>query len=1276
MPIVTQGQYYSPPAGLTAQEVAMDMLKNNVSGISPDIVEMLGVPGPFPVNNGAPQQTGFDTITMAYNGRPATEVQRVLELNIQRQDTWHARALPAAPAGGLGAKSVTVKEWPLHLPARRAPVTPVPRITKTVEVHVAHVYGYGLGGTLEWADMQGPNGRENLRGVLQSINNGIVAHRREGTHGAISLTSFTGSAYATPSNVMMASYYARTVGIHETTFALHMGPNSLEKLVFSVSSFMSRPQTGANTGPTMAVFAQGGKAAALYGSEKRTQYMYGGPQAIAERNMGPGAFDRVGGVDIYEEPAAVYQKIGDGSASDPMEHTSTFGLWWISEATAGLEDYTACYGTGGALNQKLPNFKKMRGIGFLNYGLGDIDRDVMTCEDLIRNCNCWDTSRNYLPLKENLFDTIAKNPEYQLQQMGNAKVPVNLDTKDKLYGPFFTPDNSSKNIRRVEYWGQQMRDYADDEFYINMGSVALSVLNRCVHDDDLSKLEKMLRLMRAAYDQPRLSAQYVDFVTDTAALASNAPAANAAGASTSQALAKNAWGVQNLPDIDADGKLSNVTLSGGALPPGFSTIAHMYYLHNISKANLAVSEWTTANAFGSAFRVVLDIVEEGVDAFERIYSAIDSMYGNCAGANHKHLENVLLNPETVPEFIRTEDEELNSRYALFQTAFVRYSFPTWIRSSLPTVAAAAATDATPFTEAQADAKLDAISGFAGGAALAKNATNRAAINFIFSVEATGFSSRVTASVEKGMRNFIKWWDSAGIQKNIIQLTNANGAKLSAEEFLKTYYFDTSANSAWGANGSAAERASRLGLLAAAHEKSASRRPEIIDDAWVATARAQGLRGSESSESHRVAEAASARAAAGRATGSARYNRTSLAVDPKFFRSDGTAASDAAIYTSVLRPSDPTAAASGVLAPQIRGANAAAQKSAADNLSRYGHGRAGVVHGQRVKDRRPTAVAQKSGGKAALLNPMIKGLAWSKYFVDRWANLADPLDRSSPFLRAMILLTMCTPVYGAGLLRWNRKNMIVPLTFIPVAPSIKIDTLAAYFLRDNVGFMYYDFEQFVISAMSIVQVLQLDATFYAGGIVTQKAGVFVAPAVQLRRYVSGMDKTFNTKLRGDGVSDKGGVDFSANDPEETTGSLFVLWAGASQTSECLGNGDPGKVVDLGGRVHPKGPLRGRYAPGTASVAANVTYPCALAFCAMTAYHTINDQRPFKNSTFRDLVVNNHCNTICVRGRTFGYGPHSGQYDQVVSEGSGPLKYVGAGDGEIFRGVGTLKYSRER
>ena len=1270
MPIVQQGQYYRPPPGLSAQEVAMDMVKHNVSGISPDIVEMLGVPGPFPVDEGAPQQTGFDTITMAYNGRPATEVQRVLEYNIQQQDTWHARALPAAPAGGLGAKSVTTKEWPLHLPARRAPVTPVPRITKTTEVHVAYVYGYGLGGTIEWADMQGPNGRENLRGVLQSINNGIIAHRKEGTHVAISLANMTGSAYATPAGIMMANYYARTVGIHETTFSLHLGPNSLEKLVHSITAFMSRPQTGANTGPTMAVFAQGGKDAALYGSPKRTQYMYGGQQAIQERNTGPGAFDRVGGVDIYEEPAAIYQKIGDGSASDPMEHTSTFGLWWISEATAGLEDYTACYGTGGALNQKLPNFKKTRGIGFLNYGLGDIDQDVMTCEELIRNCNCWDNSRSYLPLKENLFDSIAKDPEYHLQQMGNAKVPVNLDTKDKLYGPFFTPDNASKNTRRVEYWGQQMRDYADDEFYVNMASVSLSVLNRCVRDDDLSRVDKMLRLMRAAYDQPRLSPQYVAFVSATAALASNAAPAG------SQALAKNEWGVQNLPDVSDVGVVGGQTLSGGSLPPGFSTIAHMYYLHNISKANRTVSNWTNTSAFGTAFRVVLNVVEEGVDAYERVFSALESMYGNCAGSNHKHLENILLRAETAPEFISTDDEELNVRYALFQTAFVRYSFPTWVRDG----AVPAADDddnVAVLTTAQADAKLAKISEYAGGDALEANDLNRAALNYIFSVEATGFSSRVTAGVEKGMRSFIKWWNSAGIQKNIIKLTNAAGAKLSAEEFLKEYYFDTSATSAWAPDGSPAERASRLGLLAAAYEKSATRAPDVIDAAWVATARAKGLRGGEGSESHRVAEAASARAAAGRGAGSARYLRTSLAVDPKFFRSDGTNASDQAIYESVLRPSDITAVASGVLAPQNAGADDAVRRSAAESIARYGHGRAGAsVRGKRVKDRRPTAVSQKSGGMAALLNPQIKGLTWSKYFVDRWANLADPLARSSPFLRAMILLTMCTPVYGAGLVRWNRKNMVVPLTFIPVAPSIKIDTLAAYFLRDNVGFMYYDFEQFVISAMSLVQVLQLDATFYAGGIVTQKAGVFVAPAVQLRGYVSGMDKTFNTRLRGDGVSDKDGVDFSAKDPEDVTGSLFVLWAGASQTRACLGNGDPGKVVDLGGRVNPKGPLRGRYVPGAAGVSANVTYPCALAFCAMTAYHTINDTRPFKNSTFRDLVVNNHCNTICVQGRTFGYNQSTGQYDVVVAEGSGPLKNIGAGDGEVFRGVGTLKYARDR
>ena len=60
-----------PPRG------SVDMQKNNVTGISSDIVEMLRVPCRLvPVDGGAPQQDWFDTITMAYDGQNATEVQR------------------------------------------------------------------------------------------------------------------------------------------------------------------------------------------------------------------------------------------------------------------------------------------------------------------------------------------------------------------------------------------------------------------------------------------------------------------------------------------------------------------------------------------------------------------------------------------------------------------------------------------------------------------------------------------------------------------------------------------------------------------------------------------------------------------------------------------------------------------------------------------------------------------------------------------------------------------------------------------------------------------------------------------------------------------------------------------------------------------------------------------------------------------------------------------------------------------------------------------------
>lgn len=399
-----------------------------------------------------------------------------------------------------------------------------------------------------------------------------------------------------------------------------------------------------------------------------------------------------------------------------------------------------------------------------------------------------------------------------------------------------------------------------------------------------------------------------------------------------------------------------------------------------------------------------------------------------------------------------------------------------------------------------------------------------------------------------------------------------------------------------------------------------------------------------------------------------YVNLRMSVAPTYF-SKARANQDYA-YGNPLRPADPHQDFMKPLAPR-RGSQANAA-----SLATMGHGAAdnSIVHTwtgdaainnyrktpaitERQPDLRPLSrITGTMGYGDYEQGPLPSYFQWDMLAEigecpDMVARLKTASSYNDKLSRSLAFQFLGQPVYGKKQQEWAALNIPVFLCQIVIAHRVRFDMHCAYFLNDNIGQLYYGYNESAISCDLIHFKMTVQVRFFAATLINNENRMMIAPHVAYRRMLGGIDKTFITRVGYD--QEEADVDFDIHRVDLCRKSLFVLPMGPSQTTDNLG-----EVISLVARARDTSDLRQYYGSDSSFVSTKnrePTFPSAFEFNVMTQYYKAGAAQRNETTPYSLLrVVGDNINDMAYVGPQLIKQSEDGKLKH--RKGGGPFKHM--------------------
>lgn len=321
--------------------------------------------------------------------------------------------------------------------------------------------------------------------------------------------------------------------------------------------------------------------------------------------------------------------------------------------------------------------------------------------------------------------------------------------------------------------------------------------------------------------------------------------------------------------------------------------------------------------------------------------------------------------------------------------------------------------------------------------------------------------------------------------------------------------------------------------------------------------------------------------------------------------------------------------------------------------------------------RSDAVAGGEFGDLSLSPQMLELTSHSKWMAYRFATLDS---MGGLFERALTAALICSRIHRSVLKACVRNNLVLPRTYVLINAFIELRVNSAIWLSPNVGVTEFAFEDVSTGFDHNTLDMAVRASFAMGVGVTDKNSVTNFPAFRIERLLSGASGRFvrsggaKRDITWQGANDDMSVsDFNYERPLDATrrGDCFVFATGVDYTG--LPNPLP-----LSGRFDPVA-FKERWTTAANQMLNRMAWPAAAFANLMCNFHHIgragrtidrNEVSGWDALTgfSRELLST----PLCWRLPQMGYNNVTGQFDRVISAGSGPLGVLASGAGAVFRG----------
>ena len=309
--------------------------------------------------------------------------------------------------------------------------------------------------------------------------------------------------------------------------------------------------------------------------------------------------------------------------------------------------------------------------------------------------------------------------------------------------------------------------------------------------------------------------------------------------------------------------------------------------------------------------------------------------------------------------------------------------------------------------------------------------------------------------------------------------------------------------------------------------------------------------------------------------------------------------------------------------------------------------------------------------SAMWNPAVAAVGQeSRAFVRRLVS-AQKYARSSPLLRAMLMLYIGQPIYGASLKNMADWGVPVPLNFIVVAPFVEFYMQSAYFCSPNVGVSEFDFEDAYVHTRADIKLVSVESMWFATCYIIDSRDIYISPGVKFAGYQPGTcTKTWMTSFRVSNGQRSKALDFEVNRFGERTGALISLYMGGSQDESDIGH-SASSVFDLAGKFATNDARNTRIDARGNRQSGDVTYPSALFVNRETGIYRLNTHKAVNDTTMLDIQRSKVIRTTVSRAVQYAWNSLTGEPTRRISSGCGLFADIAPGCRNLLEGgVGLI------
>lgn len=312
----------------------------------------------------------------------------------------------------------------------------------------------------------------------------------------------------------------------------------------------------------------------------------------------------------------------------------------------------------------------------------------------------------------------------------------------------------------------------------------------------------------------------------------------------------------------------------------------------------------------------------------------------------------------------------------------------------------------------------------------------------------------------------------------------------------------------------------------------------------------------------------------------------------------------------------------------------------------------------------TAYTDRQDASAMWNQDVATAAGGSRAFVAR-LKAAQKYAKNSPLLRAMMMLYIGQPIYGASLKNMAAWGVPVPMNFIVVAPFVQFSMQAAYFCSPNIGRSEYDFEDTYIHTRADIKLVSAESMWFATCYVIDSSDLYISPGVKFAGYHPGTcTKEWMTSFRFGSGRRNNQFDFDISRFDDRRGALLCLHMGGSQGECDIGLSDS-SVFDLAGKFESNSARAMPTNSRAMRELGNVTYPSALFVNRETGIYKLNETRPYKDETMLDIQKSTAVRTTVMRGAQYAWNEHT-QTPVMINEGCGVFSGISSGCRNLLEG----------